>query len=153
MGQIKLILVEDVPSLGHAGELVSVKPGYARNYLVPQGKAALATEARVQELAHKQRVIETKLAKELSDMQAVAHKIQSLTLEVSAQAGEEGKLFGSVTSQQLVEMLSEKGLKIDRRKLGLSEPIKQVGEHQVPVRLTRDVSATLKVIVSAQASS
>ena len=97
MANVKLILREDVEKLGHAGDLVSVKPGFARNFLLRQGKASLATTARISELEHHRRVIGEKQAKELKDLQAVKNKIESTVLQVSATAGVEGKLFGSVT--------------------------------------------------------
>ena len=101
MAQVHLILREDVHRLGEAGDLVSVKPGYARNYLLPQGKARLATAGRVKEIEHQKRVINEKLAKELSDLEAVRSRMAGVVLEFTAQAGEEGKLFGSITSQQI----------------------------------------------------
>jgi large subunit ribosomal protein L9 len=105
MGQIQVILSEDVHALGDAGEVVSVKPGYARNYLIPQGKALIATAERVNEVEHKKRVIAEKRAKELKDLEAVKAKLDATALEISAQAGEEGKLFGSVTAAQLADLL------------------------------------------------
>jgi large subunit ribosomal protein L9 len=150
MGQVKLILREDVPSLGDAGELVSVKPGYARNYLIPQGKAGFATEANVKELEHQRRVVEAKLAKELASLTAVRKHVEGLTLEVKARAGEEGKLFGSVTSLQIAELLAENGIEVDRRRVQLSEPIKELGEHSVGVKLHRDLVAQIVVTVSAE---
>ena len=115
MGAVKVILQEDVPKLGSAGDLVSVKPGYARNFLVPGGKATVATAGRIKELEHNQRVITDRLAKQLKDLRATSHKLKSLTLEVQRRAGEDGKLFGSVTSQNVAEMIGEKGISIDRR--------------------------------------
>ena len=150
MAQVKLILREDVAKLGYAGDIVSVKPGYARNYLLPKGKASLATSARVKEIEHHGRVIAEQQAKALGDLEAFKKKIESLTLEVEAQAGEEGKLFGSVTAQQLADQLAEKGQSIDRRKITLDEPIRSVGEHVVGIRLRSDVVAELKVIVTAE---
>ncbi len=149
MAQVKVILREDVPNLGEAGDLVSVKPGYARNFLLPGGKANVATESNVSQLDHHQRVIQEKLAKELSDLEAVRNRIQSLTLEVSAQAGEGGRLFGSVTAQQIADLLAEKGSEVNRRKIALPEPIKEIGEHRVSIRLRRDVTAEVVVTVSA----
>ena len=149
MAQVQLILREDVHRLGEAGDLVSVKPGYARNYLVPQGKAILATAGRVKELDHQKRVISERLAKEVADLEAVKQRMASVVLEFSAQAGDEGKLFGSITAQQIGEQLAEKGFKIDRRKIELDEPIKALGEHQVPVKLRSEIVAEVKVIVTA----
>ena len=149
MGQVKLILREDVPKLGHAGEVVSVKPGYARNFLLPQGKAALASEAKVKELEHHRRLISEKVARELKDLNAARDRLEQLELAVAAQAGEEGRLFGSVTAIQIAELIGEKGIEIDRRKIDLAEPIKEVGEHSVPIRLHRDVIANVRLKVTA----
>jgi large subunit ribosomal protein L9 len=149
MGQVKLILREDVPKLGHAGEVVSVKPGYARNFLLPQGKASLASEAKVKELEHHRRLIAEKVARELKDLGAVRDYLEKLQLEVEAQAGEEGRLFGSVTPLQIAELIGEKGIEIDRRKIDLAEPIKEVGEHSVPIRLHREIIANVRLKVTA----
>lgn len=150
MGQVQVILSEDVHALGDAGDVVSVKPGYARNYLIPQGKAMIATAERVNEVEHKKRVIAEKLAKELKDLEAVKAKLDATELEIAAQAGDEGKLFGSVTAANLAELLGEKGLEVDRRKIQLSEPIKTVGDHRVAIRLRSDVVAefTVKVVAA-----
>lgn len=150
MSLVKLILRQEIHRLGAAGDVVSVKPGYARNYLLPQGKAVLATRGRVKEVEHQQRVITEKLAKEMNDLEALKVQLEALVLEFEAQAGEEGKLFGSVTLQQVADQLAEKGQSIDRRKISLDEPIRSVGEHVVAVRLRSDVVANLKVVVSAQ---
>jgi large subunit ribosomal protein L9 len=149
MSLVDLILTDDVPKLGEAGDLVRVKPGFARNYLLPQGKAAVATKAKVKELEHQKRVITEKLAKELKDLEAVKHKIESIVLEFTAQAGEEGKLFGSITAANIAEQLGEKGIEVDRRKLGLAEAIKSVGEHKVALKLRGQLEANVKVVVTA----
>jgi large subunit ribosomal protein L9 len=149
MGQVKLILREDVSKLGHAGEVVSVKPGYARNFLLPQGKAALASEAKVKELEHHKRLIGEKVTRELKDFTATRDRLEQLLLEVEAQAGEEGRLFGSVTPIQIAELIGEKGIDIDRRKIDLAEPIKEIGEHIVPIRLHREVIAKVSLKVTA----
>jgi large subunit ribosomal protein L9 len=150
MAQVKLILTEPVPSLGEAGDLVGVKPGYARNYLVPQGKAIVASEAKVRELEHHKRVVAEKVALQLKDLNAARDRLQNLALEVSARVGEEGKLFGSVTNVQIAELLAEKGFKIDRRKIDLREPIKEAGEHKIPVKLHRDIVAEVTLSVVAE---
>jgi large subunit ribosomal protein L9 len=149
MAQVKLILREDVEKLGHAGDLVAVKPGYARNYLLRQGKASIATEARVNELEHHRRIISEQQAKALKDLDALKKQIESQVIEVEAQAGIEGKLFGSVTLQQVADLLAEKGFALDRRKMQVAEPIKTVGEHYVEVRLHRELVAKVKVVVEA----
>ena len=149
MGLVQVILREDVHALGQAGDIVRVKPGYARNCLVPQGKATPATAERVHQVEHQQRMISEKRAKELTDLEAVKAKLDATKLEIEAQAGDEGKLFGSVTSQNLADLLAEKGLEVDRRKIVLQEPIKMVGEHKIAIRLRSDVVAEFKVTVKA----
>ena len=140
MGLVKVILREDVQSLGHAGDVVSVKPGYARNFLIPRGKASVATESNVKELEHHRRVINEKLAKELKDLEAVRHKLQSVSLAFEMQA---------YYAEHIAEQLAEKGFEVDRRKVALAEPIKEVGEHEVEVKLHREITANIKVSVTA----
>jgi large subunit ribosomal protein L9 len=147
---VKLILREAVPSLGEAGELIQVKVGYARNFLLPKGKAVLATEAKVRELEHHRRVVIEKVAKEMKGLEALRDRLQSVVLAVSARVSEEGRLFGSVTTAQIAELLAEKGFEIDRRKVALDEPIKEVGEHGVPIRLHRDLTVEIKLTVSPE---
>ena len=149
MGQIRIILREEVHGLGDAGAMVSVRPGYARNFLLPQGKAVIATQDRVKEIEHQKRVIDEKLSRDLKDLEAIKSRIESISLEFSAQAGEEGKLFGSVTAQQLADRLAEQGVEIDRRKISLADPIRTLGEHTVTVRLRGELAAELKVKVKA----
>jgi len=149
MGQVKVILREDVPKLGHAGEVVSVKPGFARNFLLRQGRAVLASEAKVKEVEHHQRLISDQVARQLKDLRAARDRLEQLELEVRAQAGEEGRLFGSVTAIQIAELIGEKGIEIDRRKIDLAEPIKAVGEHIVPIRLHREIIANVRLKVTA----
>ena len=149
MRNVQVILREDVASLGHAGDLVNVKPGFARNFLIPQGKAIVATEASKRELEHQQRVIAERVRREVELLEAERKKIDGVVIEISAQAGEEGKLFGSVTVVQIAEKLAERGLEVDRRRIDLAEPIKDLGEHDVVVRLHRQVTATVKVKVVA----
>ena len=148
MATVKLILREDVQGLGHAGDVVDVKPGYARNFLVPEGKAVLASAAKLREVEHLKRQIAEKVAKELADHRALKDRIEKLgEIAVPAKAGDEGKLFGSVTVVQLAELLAARGVEIDRRRIDLPEPIKTVGDHAVTVRLHREVNATLRLKV------
>jgi large subunit ribosomal protein L9 len=149
MAQVKVILSEDIPRLGDAGEVVSVRPGFARNFLLPQGKAILATESSMKALDHHQRVIADKVARERTTLEREKSRIEALSLEIAVQVGEEGKLFGSVTAAQIAELLEAKGIAVDRRKLELAEPIKEVGEHRVPLRLHREVVAQLRLNVRA----
>lgn len=147
---MEVILTEDVAKLGRAGDLVRVKPGYGRNYLIPQGKALLATRGRVRELEHKKRVIEQRERKEVSAHEQLAQRLSALQLRFEVQAGEEGKLFGSVTTADIAGQLGEQGFEVDRRKIELADPIKQLGEYEVSVRLHREVTAQIKVEVAAQ---
>lgn len=149
MAQVKLILREDVPNLGEAGEVVTVRPGYARNFLLPRGKAILATTASMKELAHHQRVVADRVDRERKAQLAQRDRLQAVELEITAQVGDEGKLFGSVTAIQIAELIEARGIVIDRRKISLAEPIKEVGEHVVPIRLFKDVIANVKVKVTA----
>jgi large subunit ribosomal protein L9 len=147
---MEVILTEDVPKLGHAGDLVRVKGGYGRNYLLPQGKAMLATRGRVADLEHKRRVIEEKQRKAVVGFEAEANAIGQVELEFEMNASKEGKLFGSVTNVNIADQLKERGFEVDRRKIQLDEHIKQVGEYEVSIRLHREVSAQVKVrVVSA----
>ncbi len=150
MRQVKVILREAVPSLGAAGDLVGVKVGYARNYLLPQGKALLATESKVRQLEHHKRVVAEKAARDLKDLEALRDRLQSLALEVTARVGEEGKLFGSVTTANIAELLAEKGFSIDRRKINLAEPLREVGDHVVPIRLDSGLTAEVPLKISAE---
>jgi large subunit ribosomal protein L9 len=150
MRQVKLILRENVPGLGDAGDLVGVKVGFARNYLLPEGKALLATESKVRELEHHKRVVSEKAARDLSDLKALRDRLQSVALEVTARVGEEGKLFGSVTTAHIAELLAEKGYTVDRRKIQLSEPLREIGDHVVPIRLQSDLTAEVALKISAE---
>ncbi len=145
---MQLILTEDIPKLGEAGDVVKVKPGYGRNYLIPRGKAQLATPGRVRELEHQKRVIEEKVKKEVGALQGKAAEVAKVSLEFEMQSNEEGKLFGSVTNSDIAERLAALGHDVDRRKIALADPIKQIGDHKVNVRLHRHVQVeiTLRVI-------
>ncbi len=149
MAQVRIILREDVHGLGIAGALVTVRPGYARNFLLPQGKAILATESTVRELEHHKRAIADKVAKELKSHRGLKDRLEGMKLTISVQVGEEGKLFGSVTSREIAELVAAQGVELDRRRIELTEPIKEAGVHNVPVRLHREVIAQLKLEVTA----
>ena len=150
MANVKLILVESIHRLGEAGDLVSVRPGFARNFLLPQGKALLATDSRVKEFEHKRRIAEEKAARELKDLSAIKKQLEALRIEIGARAGESGKLFGSVTAAQIADKVEAAGLTIDRRRIDLREPIKEVGEHKVSVKLLRELVASLTIVVVAE---
>jgi len=144
---MQVILTEDIATLGNAGDVVNVKPGYARNYLMPQGKAMLATDGRVREIQHQRRVVEEKVKKEMKSFEAIAKRLADQSLEFKVQAGDEGKLFGSVTNADIAEQLTARGFEIDRRRIELAEPIKLLGEYEVEIKLHRAVKGRVKVQV------
>jgi len=146
---MKVILKENIETLGHIGDVVKVAPGYARNYLIPKGLAVLATEGNAKELEHVKRQMAYKKAKATEGAKNIAAKLEALNIELAHQAGAEGKLFGSVTNMEIAAFIKESGLDIDRKKIALAEPIKQVGEYSVAVKLHPEVTATLKVVVKA----
>jgi large subunit ribosomal protein L9 len=146
---MKVILADDVRGLGHRGETVNVKPGYARNFLFPQGAAYEATDANLRRLSEEKKKYDEKMFHEKGVAEEVAKKIEGTTLVVSKKAGEESQLYGSVTSSDIADALAVKGIEVDRRRVELAEPIRRVGSHTVHVRLHRDVVATLTVDVQA----
>lgn len=144
---IEVILREDIKTLGKAGEMVRVKPGYARNYLLPQGLAYEATEGNRKRIAAETRVRSARDQAERTEAERVAGTLSGVTLTLSGKAGEEGKLFGSITSQDVADALSQQGHPVDRRRIELEHPIKTVGTHTVSVRLHPEVHAELRVSV------
>jgi large subunit ribosomal protein L9 len=148
---VQVILREELPNLGTIGDVVKVKPGYARNYLLPRGLAVEASVRNLHELEHQKRVIADKRMREQKSAAAVADKLASVKLVFEVRAGEDGKLFGSVTNQDIHRQLEEKGHAIDRRRILLDDPIKSLGTHDVVVHLGPDTKATLKVDVKALA--
>jgi large subunit ribosomal protein L9 len=150
MEKIQVILKEDVANLGKSGELVSVKPGYGRNYLIPQGLAVIATRKNVAELEHHKKMIEVRAAKLHKDAEAAAGKLGGVTVEIQRQVGEGDKLFGSVTTRDIEEALKGQGHTVDRRKILLADPIKALGQYTVDVRIGREVTAQIKVWVVAK---
>ena len=141
---MQLILTQDVPSLGKAGELVSVRPGYGRNYLVPNGLAVTATVSNKNRLEHDKALIARKVAKERAQADEIAGRINGMTLQFERQVGEDEKLFGSVTSRDIAEQLKKANVEIDHRWVQLDASVKALGKYEVPVRLAAGVVATLK---------
>jgi len=148
---MQLILKEDIHNLGKAGELVNVKPGFGRNYLLPQGKAMLASEKNVAQLEHERKLIAARNAKLRKDAQSIADRIHQTEVTVARQVGAEDKIFGSVTTRDIEEALAEKGVKLDRKKIVLADPIKSLGVYTLDVKLSAEVIAKLKVWVVARA--
>ena len=145
---MELILREDVPHLGHIGDIVKVKPGYARNYLLPRGLAVEADKRNVKRLEHERRVVGEKRERVVKAAQSEAEKsFRAVRVTVTARAGEEGKLFGSVTNMDLEKALADRGVSVERRRIKLVEPIKTLGEHKVSVHLGAGVNAEITVIV------
>ena len=144
---MKVILRSDVADLGSAGDLVNVKDGYARNYLVPRNLAVTASKATVRALDHERRQIALREKKRLAELEKLAQKIRSASVTIAREVGEADKLFGSVTSMDVHRALEAEGIAIDRRSIQLDEPIKAIGVYDVPVKLHRQVEAKLKVWV------
>jgi large subunit ribosomal protein L9 len=147
---IEVILREDIKTLGRAGELVRVKPGYARNYLLPQGLAYEATEGNKKRIAAETRARANRSQVERAEAERLAATLGGLSLPLSGKTGEEGKLFGSITSQDVADALARAGHQIDKRRIELEHPIKTVGDHTVTVRLHPEVNAEVRVSVSAE---
>jgi large subunit ribosomal protein L9 len=141
---MQVILTQDIENLGKAGELVSVRPGYGRNYLVPRGLAVTATVRNKNRLEHEKAVIERRVAKERAQATELANKINVMTLQFERMVGEDEKLFGSVTSRDIQEQLKKAGVEVDHRWIQLEQPVKALGKYEVNVRLTAGVIATLK---------
>lgn len=147
---LELILREDVKHLGKAGDMVRVKPGYARNFLLPKGLAYEATEGNKQRIAAESRARSVRQAAEKGGAEALAAQIGATTLTLARKAGEEGRLFGSITAQDLADALAARGVTIDKRRIDLEHPIKALGEHVVPLRLHPEVVAEVRVSVVAE---
>jgi len=147
---MEVILRDDLPKLGRRGEVVTVKDGYARNFLFPRKLALPATPGNRKQIEQEKAAHARREAKEVSDADALAGMLAGVTLTISAKAGESDQLFGSVTAMDIAEALAVKGYNIDKRKVELEEPIKTIGEYQVPLRLHRDVTATVKVNVTRE---
>ena len=147
---VHVILTQDLANVGKGGELVKVRPGFARNYLVPRGLAIGATEGNKRQIEHAKKVAEAKNAKVLSEAQDLATKLGSVTLTISRQVGEGDRLYGSVTHRDIEEALGQKGFVVDRRRI-VTEPLKALGTHDVQIKLAPTVTATIKVEVAAKA--
>ena len=150
MGHTKVLLREDVDDLGARGEIVRVKAGYARNYLLPRNLAVEASAGNVKGIESERAALLKKEAKERSTAEGQAQQIGALQLEFRRKAGEQGALYGSVTSMDVAEALHERGYEIERHRIHLREPLKRVGEYTVPVRLHREVTIELKVRVAPE---
>jgi len=144
---MEIILREHVDNLGRRGEIVKVADGYARNYLLPRKLALLATAGNKKHVERERRIMETREAEEKGQAEAIAARLASISIAISRRVGDTDQLYGSVTASDIADFLKTKGFEIDRRKLILPEPIKTLGEHNVPLKLHREVTAPLKVQV------
>jgi large subunit ribosomal protein L9 len=144
---MKVILKDDVKNVGNMGDIVKVADGYARNYLVPRGLAVEASTKNIKSIEHEKRIIQEKAKKIKGSAQDLSDRISKVTLVMKATAGEEGKLFGSVTTMDIAEALKKEGFEIDKKKISLDEPIKRLGEHTVNVKIHPEITTNVTVQV------
>lgn len=147
---MEVVLREDVENLGSMGDVVRVKDGYARNYLLPRGLVVLADKKNLKALEHEQRMIAQRRERLTREARSFGEKLAQVSLEFAAKVGEEGRLFGSVTNLDIEKALKAQGFEVDRRKIVLDAPIKTVGEYDIPVRLGPEVTPTVKVKVAPE---
>ena len=147
---MEVILKEDIANLGKMGETVRVRDGYARNFLLPRGLVLVADKKNLKGFEHQKRVITAQSERLVKQVQGLSEKLAAVSLMIPVKVGEEGKLFGSVTNIDIEKALRAKGFDMERRKIHLDEPIKNVGDYEVPIRLTADVTAPVKVSVIAE---
>lgn len=144
---MKVILQKDVPTLGDAGDIKEVAEGYARNYLLPNRLVIVANESSRKAIEHQKKLIKIKKDKRKKASEGIAGSISGLEITIPAQVGEEGKLFGSITTMDIAKQLKEKGFTVDKRKIQLDAPIRQEGEYTVSIKLDEGINASVKVIV------
>ena len=147
---MKVILKEDVQNLGQQGDIVEVKPGYARNYLMPQKLATLFTKQQKKSIEEAQIVEKRKLEREKDQLESVLKQVEDLNLSLKMQSEEDDKLFGSVTKLDIVKLLEENGITIDKKYIDLSSPIKTLGEHKVNIVFTKEMSASFTLVVEKE---
>jgi large subunit ribosomal protein L9 len=147
---IQVVLQQDVNKLGKSGELVRVRPGFARNYLLPRQLAVAATHAAVRRIEHEKTVAQSRAEKAKKEAQGIGAQIEAITITLKLKAGDDGRLFGSVTTKDIENAAKAQGIALDRKKMHLPEPIKSLGSYTIPVKLVSDVVATLKVEVVAK---
>lgn len=144
---IRVVLQQNVDNLGQGGDVVRVRPGYARNFLIPRGLAAPATPANLARVDELRRAAAARAQSELEEAQGIAQKLSNISVKLERAVGDENKMYGSVTTHDIEEAYAAQGVVIDRRKLHLAEPIKQLGLHEVPLRLHASVTTNLRVEV------
>lgn len=150
MATMKIVLREDIEKLGKVGQILDVRRGYFRNFLFPKGLAWKATPDKIQEMEKQLQARMRRMEKERAKATELAGRLEGLNLLFRAKAGEEGKLFGSVTSQDIQQALQAKGFELDRRQVALEEPIKTIGAHEATVRIFQDIAATVRVTVEPE---
>jgi large subunit ribosomal protein L9 len=148
---MKVILAGNVANLGNTGDMVSVKGGYARNYLIPRGLAMVATTGNVKTLGHQKRLVQNKVDKEIKAARTVAEKLENVSITLQRHAGEEDKLFGSVTTRDISDALAAEGLDIHTSAITMDEAIKTLGVYNIPIKLHTEISVEIKVWVVAAA--
>jgi large subunit ribosomal protein L9 len=148
---MEVILREDVANLGAMGDVVKVKPGYARNYLMPRGLAVEASRRNLSALEHERRIVAAKRERERKTAQGFADQLDGIVLEVRARAGDEDRLYGSVTNIDIEKLLHQRGFAVDRRRIDLADPIKRLGTYRIPVGIAFDVKATITLRVLPEA--
>lgn len=153
MAMMEVLLRDDIDNLGARGEVVKVRLGYGRNYLLPRGLAVQATPANVKRIELQRKALLKKATEEKAVAEQQAQLLNDVTLEFTRKVGEHGMLYGSVTSMDIAEAFTEKGYEIERRKIALKDPIKEIGEYEVPVKLHREVTANVKVVVKSEAEA
>jgi len=150
---MKVILIQEIPDLGVEGDMVNVKDGYARNYLIPKGFAIEATPQNIKLMEKKKRKIELKRIKAKEEAEKVRERLKEILITIQMKAGEEGKLYGAVTTRDIAEHLEKQGLEIDRKKIDLKSPIKSLGEYDVPLKLHPEVTGTIRISVVPEGES
>jgi large subunit ribosomal protein L9 len=150
MAMMQVILRDDVPNLGRPGDVVRVRPGYARNFLLPRNLAVEANPKNLRAFEHEKRLALMRREAKRTESLKIKDRLEQLTIEIAARAGEGGKLFGSVTNIDIERALIAQGVTVDRRRIQLAEPIKELGDFVVPVRIDADVEASLKLKVAAE---
>jgi large subunit ribosomal protein L9 len=144
---MEVILKEDIANVGKIGEVVRVRDGYARNYLLPRGLVLVANKKNLKTFEHQKKIVADQKQKIVRQAQTVSDQLATVAVVIPMKVGEEGRLFGSVTTMQIEKALKARGVNVDRRKIHLNEPIKMAGDYEVPVRLSADVTVSLKVSV------
>ncbi len=144
---MQIILTQDVENLGRAGDIVKVRPGYARNYLLPRGLALVATRGNLAQVEHHRRAIAREQAKLRAELEAKAKQLEGVSVSIARKVGQENKIFGSVTNKDVAEALAAQNIEIDRKYIQLDEPLRTTGTFEVPVRFSQDIEVALKVNV------